>query len=285
MSSLSVIIPTHERADTLRSCLAHLEKQTIADTIEVIVIGDTHDDATTKLFAETKWKMPVSFEEIGKCQQGTARNRGVAKAQAPVCLFIGDDIFLENDACALHESIHRNLPTPCAVLGSTGWDPAVGITDAMDWLARSGWQFGYPKIERHAGDFLPKDIQHLFSYTSNISVPTETARALPFLENISLYGWEDVEWGMRMKERGTPVFYEPNARAVHHHKITMEDSIKRMETLGESVVMIQKIAPDFDRRPKGWKRIAYEIFSKFPTIAGRHRAAFLRGIRKAESNS
>ena len=284
MPSLSVIIPTHERSEILSRCIAHLEKQTIADRIEVIVIGDGHDDATTELFARTSWKIPVSFEEIPKSQQGTARNRGVAKASSPVCLFIGDDIFLDKECCALHESIHRNLNTPVAVLGMTQWDPAVGVTEAMDWLVRSGWQFGYPKIDRYAGNLLPKEIQHLFSYTSNLSVPTETARNVRFLEEISLYGWEDVEWGTRLAKAGIPVFYEPNARALHHHKITMEESIKRMETLGESVVRVQKIAPDFDRRPKGWKRIAYEIFAKFPTIAGRHRAAFLRGIRKAESS-
>ncbi|MDP7069423.1 MAG: hypothetical protein QF815_02750, partial [Candidatus Peribacteraceae bacterium] len=90
------------------------------------------------------------------------------------------------------------------------------------------------------------------------------------------------EWGMRLRGAGVRVYYEPNAKAFHHHVMTMEDSLRRMEAIGESAVFIKKIAPDFDRLPHGWKRIAYEVFAKFPTMAGKHRAAFLKGIAKAK---
>lgn len=282
---LSIIIPTHKRAETLEVCLAHLAKQTIANDLEVIVIDDAEDDASQKTCAKTAQTMNIRYERIAPCQQGTARNRGVEFAASPVCLFIGDDILLNEDCCSLHEQIHRHLSRPTAVLGSTGWDPSTEITPVMEWLMKSGWQFGYPKIEQYAGDFLPKEIQHLFSYTSNLSVPTEAAKRIPFLENVSLYGWEDIEWGGRLRNAGIPVYFEPNARALHRHRITMEDSLKRMETLGESVVRVHEIVPDFDRLPHGWKKFAYEILSRLPTMSGKHRAAFLRGIRSAQKNS
>lgn len=284
MPTLSVIIPTHRRSEVLGVCLTHLEKQTIANNLEVIVIDDAADDASAALCKNAARTLSVRYERVTPCQQGVARNRGIAYANAPVCLFIGDDILLHEECCSLHEQIHRHLSRPAAVLGSTGWDPETGITPVMEWLMRSGWQFGYPKIERYAGDFLPKDIQHLFSYTSNLSAPTEIAKRIPFLENVSLYGWEDVEWGGRLRNAGIPLFYEPDARALHRHTITMEDSLKRMETLGESVVRVHEIVPEFDRLPHGWKKIAYEILSRFPTMSGRHRAAFLRGIKKAKND-
>jgi len=285
---LSVIIPTHNRADILAKCLAHLAKQTIAENIEVIVVSDTNNPATTELCTQPSALNPLPphfrFIEIPPCQQGTARNRGVAIATAPACFFIGDDIFLKEDCCALHESIHRNMQKPVAVLGSIGWDPDVGITPVMEWLAMSGWQFGYPSIERYAGDFLPKSIQHQFSYASNISVPTEIARRIPFLEDISLYGWEDIEWGARLRDAGIPLFFAPDARALHHHTMTLEESLRRMETLGASVVKMESITPGFDRRPRGWKLLAYKVFAGFPTMSGKHRAAFLRGMNKAMSD-
>ncbi|MAE68619.1 hypothetical protein CL635_02315 [bacterium] len=284
MPELSVIIPTHKRAEILEQCLHHLESQTIADKIEAIVIHDGQDDKTDALMAKSTWQIPVHYESIPKSQQGVARNRGVQNAQSSTCLFIGDDIFLEPEVCAHHESIHRNIGTPIAVLGGTYWDPHLEITEVMEWLMRSGWQFGYPKIESYAGDFLPKHIQHLFCYTSHLSVSTEVAKRTPFREDVSLYGWEDIEWGMRLRESGVQVYYEPQAKAFHHHIITMEDSLKRMETIGESAVVLSRVVPEFDRIPRGWKRIAYEIFAKFPTMAGKHRAAFLKGINKGVSS-
>lgn len=284
MPKLSVIIPTHNRPDTLRTCLEHLERQTIADQLEVIVVNDNEKDKETIQIANQDWRISVHCETIAPCQQGAARNRGIALAQSSTVLLLGDDMFLKQDACALHESIHRNRSTPCAVLGEIAWDPNLEVTPVMEWLMISGWQFGYPKIQKYAGNVLPKSIQHLFAYTSNISLNTEVATRLPFLEDVSLYGWEDIEWGMRLRDSGVQLYYEPLALAYHHHRITLEDSLRRMEIIGESAVRIKEIAPDFDRLPRGFKKIAYHIFAKFPTMAGQHRRAFLRGIKRAQQS-
>ncbi len=300
---LSVIIPTHKRAQTLAQCLRHLEAQTIANDIEVIVMNDVPDDKEFERTANDTWRIPIHFETLPPCQQGIARNRGVQKARASTVLFIGDDIFLKPDVCALHVSLHDRFaghagnhpaldrcpspnPSPpiAAVLGSSRWDATVGITPVMEWLIQSGWQFGYPKIEQYAGMLLPTDIQHLFCYTAHISVPTEVAVRIPFREDVKLYGWEDIEWGMRLKDAGVRVYYEPQAIAEHHHRITMEQSLARMETIGTSAALLKRSVPEFDRVPHGWKRIAYEIFARFPTMAGKHRTAFLKGIRRAEQS-
>jgi len=228
MPSLSVIIPTHERAEILVRCLEHLERQTIAGQLEVIVVSDGHDAKSSSLLAKKTWRVPLQFFEIEKSQQGVARNRGVARASSPLILFIGDDIFLEPNACEVHLRTHEQLAAHgqknAAVLGFTTWDPACGITPVMRWLEESGWQFGYPAIQQYTRAFLPISIQERFSYTSHISLPTETARLTPFREDLSLYGWEDIEWGMRLRELSVGLFYEPNAKALHAHHLTLEDS-------------------------------------------------------------
>lgn len=281
---LSVIIPTHKRAETLIKCLDHLESQTAAKDIEVIVVSDGHDPETAALFANKKWKLPTRFIEIEKRQQGTARNHGIQAASAPYCLFIGDDIFLDAQACAEHLYVH-DLSANTAVLGHTTWNPQVNVTPAMEWLELSGWQFAYPQIERFSQTFIPESMQHQFTYTSHISLPTALAKKHFFREDVLLYGWEDVEWGTRLRSTGIPLYYNPKAKALHHHRISMEDSLKRMETLGKSVVHMKKLLPEFDRLPIGWKRIAYELASLLPTQAGKHRKAFLRGIKQAQKLS
>lgn len=300
MPRLSVIIPTHKRAKILSECLRHLERQTIASDIEVIIVSDGHDEKTSALFANSTWRVPVQFFEIEKSQQGSARNEGLTHATGEYVLFIGDDAFLEPNACEVHLSAHCPHPQPLprseggetsvasgegakAVLGYTTWDPSVGITPVMTWLEKSGWQFGYPTISGFAHNFIPSEIQHRFTYTIHISLSLSEAKKHLFRTDVHLYGWEDVEWGMRLKNAGVRLLYEPRAKALHHHRMTLEDSLKRMETLGRSAVEIQKKVPEFDRVPKGWKLYAYRILSLMPTLAGNHRKAFLQGMAAATS--
>lgn len=281
-----MVIPTHKRPKILRRCLEHLERQTVADQIEMIVVSDGHDPETagvcqtmTNDQSLRKWKS-FKFFEVPKSQQGVARNRGVQEARGEFILFIGDDIFLAPDACAMHlEHLAHVDHVDHLVLGSTTWDPAVGITPAMRWLEKTGWQFGYPMIERYAHDFIPANRQHRFTYTSHISLPTEIARQFPFREDVTLYGWEDIEWGWRLKNAGIKLFYEPDARALHHHHITTEESLKRMETLSRSAVMMEKLVPELRLVPRGWKLLKYRLAAMLPGMRGSHIRAILTGIK------
>ncbi len=285
--ALSVVIPTHERASLLRRSLEHLERQTIARDLEVIVVSDGPDPATRELATEIQKREQGSerrfevfqFLEIPKCQQGIARNRGVAKATSPVVLFAQDDIFLAPNACAVHVVAHGKFPR-VVVLGFTTWDPACGITPVMTWLEATGWQFGYPHLKPYAHRLVPAEMQHRYTYTSHISLPTKDAKCVAFREDVSLYGWEDIEWGLRLKKEGLPLVYEPDATALHHHHLELADSLQRMETVGRSAVHIETIAPELHVTPQGWKRWAYELLSWLPTMRGRHSRAFLRGLRR-----
>jgi len=290
--TLSIIIPTHKRADILALCLDHLERQTIRDQLEIIVVSDGEDKETEMMIVKRTSSIPLHYASVPKSQQGVARNRGVDMANAPRVLFIGDDIFLMPDACGRHiarvgtqniASLPAHEHALHAILGFTTWDPSLEITPVMRWLELSGWQFGYPMIKRYAHNNIPSDIQHSFTYTSHISLPTDMAKQIRFREDVTLYGWEDMEWGMRLKDAGIKLFYEPDAKAYHHHPITLEQSLKRMETLGQSAVHIEKIRPELHVVPKGLKRFAYQLMSLLPTLGGKHKKAFLRGLSALSS--
>lgn len=283
--TLSIVIPTHRRATVLSSCLEHLERQTIASHIEVIVVSDGHDPATIATVNARIWKMPVRFFEIPKSQQGTARNVGVREATGAIILFINDDIYLAPGACEAHLAAHGStkLTTGAAlksiaVLGRTDWHPSVGITPVMHWLDVTGWQFGYNALTPYAGQRVPEDLQHRYTYASNLSVPTEIAKAVPFPEGLTEYGWEDIVFGMELKNRGIGLAYEPSARAWHWHRIDLPDSLQRMRAIGKSAVIMAKRDPAFDRMPKGWKLWAYHMLALLPTMRGKHAKALLEGM-------
>ncbi len=261
----------------------------MADELEVIVVSDGPDAETAALFhgSAPLALPPVTYLEIPKSQQGVARNAGVKRATAPFVLFIGDDILLEQNACERHLAAHRSqtYSSPTAVLGFTTWDPVVEITPVMRWLEKSGWQFGYLQIRKYSHTFLPKKIQERFTYTSNISVPTDEARKFKFREDMTLYGWEDIEWGMRMKQAGIRLYYEPDATALHHHHMRLEDSLIRAEELGRSLTKLAQVNSDFRRKLAGWRLVIRRFRMMLPTMEGKHHRALLHGIQSATKNS
>lgn len=295
MPKLSVIIPTYRRPEILAQCMGHLERQTVVADLEVIVVSDGHDEKASEVLGRP-WLVDTRFFEINKSHQGIARNKGVSEASGQYVLFIGDDIFLAPDACEAHLKMHEKSGklnvesgkySSFAVLGFTTWDPACGITPVMQWLETSGWQFGYLALDHRratgSGPMIDPSVQHRYSYTSHISLPLEIAKKYPFRTDVHLYGWEDIEWGMRLRSAGVRLMYEPDAKALHHHHLELEASLKRMEILGRSAVEISKVVPEFDRVPRGWKLWAYKILSMLPTMAGKHRRAFLNGIIEGDA--
>lgn len=278
--ALSIVIPTHKRPAILSACLEHLERQTVADRVEAIVVSDGHDPATVEAVTKRTWKVPVKFFEIPKSQQGAARNKGVREAAGETVLFVGDDILLAPGACASHLRMHERRE-PIAVLGRIDWDPSVGVTPVMRWLENTGWQFDFDALEPYAGQRVPEAVQHRFTYASNLSMPADVARATPFPEGLTEYGWEDVVFGMELKKRNVGLVYEPNARALHRHRIDLEDSLRRMRAIGKTAVIMAKRDPAFDRVPRGWKLSAYRVLSLLPTMRGRHAKALLEGMDAA----
>ncbi len=278
--ALSVVIPTHRRPAILSACLEHLERQTIAADIDVIVVSDGHDPATVEAVKGREWKLPVRFFEIPKSQQGAARNRGTTEAAADLVLFLGDDILLAPGACEAHLAAHA-AHAKIAVLGRIDWDGAVGVTPVMRWLEKTGWQFAFDALEPYAQQRVPEDVQHRYTYASNLSLPTDIARAVPFPEGLTEYGWEDIVFGNELKKRGVGLFYAPSANAAHYHRITLEDSLKRMRAIGRTAAIMAARDPSFDRIPKGWKLLAYRVLALFPTMRGKHAKALLEGMSGA----
>jgi glycosyltransferase involved in cell wall biosynthesis len=292
---LSIIIPTHKRTRILQKCLDCLSAQTFKD-FEVIVVSDGPDEKTAEMMQGLTWPFEIQYFAIPKSQQGICRNRAVEKARGDIVLLIGDDAFLAPDACERHIRIHennqsRNRQSPTnsqspitnhehvAVLGHATWDPSLKITKLMRWMEKSGVQFGYDKITKYAHDFLPEDLQHWFAYTINFSLPAKVLYQNQFREDVSLYGWEDIEWCLRLKDAGVRVFYEPDAKAYHHHEFSDAEVWERSKLLGISAVKMEELVPELKLVPRGLKKLAYRLTSLLPTYMGKHRRMFLKGMK------
>lgn len=258
---LSVIIPTHNRASTLKICLQKLLAQqgVIFETIVVDDGSTDHTEEVVKSFNEVKYIKQKSSH------QAVARNRGIQVATGEVVVFIGDDIFVEPEFLMKHHDRHAENPDEnVVVLGFTTWDPDIEITRYMRFLEDSGWQFGYKFLH-------PKWIGRMdpykFFYTSNISIKKSLLEKENFNEEFLFYGWEDIELGYRLwKKYDMKMYYEPQAIGFHHHHISEKDLVTKMRNVGKSALHFHHIQPDIQIIPRGMKAMFLKAISNKFTL-------------------
>ncbi|MDH5596563.1 MAG: glycosyltransferase family 2 protein [Candidatus Peregrinibacteria bacterium] len=260
---LSVIIPTYNRADTLKTCLEKLVEQKGVD-FEIIVVDDGSTDHTEKIMRDFR---EVKYVKQKNRHQGAARNNGANNAAGDILMFIGDDIFVEPGFLMRHMDIHSMHPgEDVAVLGYTTWDPSLNINRYMKFLEKSGWQFAYHLLKP---GFVDHPQPYKFFYTSNISLKKSLfEKEKGFNESFKEYGWEDIELGYRCwKKHGLRLYYEPDARATHFHEIPESSLNKRMQTVGHTAVLFEKLEPAVSVVPKGLKRMMLTVVTHPISIA------------------
>jgi glycosyltransferase involved in cell wall biosynthesis len=259
---LSVVIPTHNRAEILKTTLQKVLAQEGVE-FEVIVVDDGSMDETENTVSSLKREfqgIQIKYIKQEASHQGVARNRGFEAAANGIVVFIGDDIFVEPGFLKTHHDAHEKNPDEeVVVLGFTTWDPALEVNDYMRFLESSGWQFGYSSL---VPGFVQNAEPYKYFYTSNISFKKNLFDFGKFDEQFKVYGWEDIELGYRLWKQGKlRLFYEPSAKAFHHHFLTEEDLPKKMRAVGQSAVHFERLHPEVDVVPKGPKLIALKILS------------------------
>lgn len=99
MADLSAIIPTRDRPDLLRDCLATLAQQRLGDVeLEVLVVDDGSQEPLAALVAD--FDAPgVLFRTLRQppASAAAARNAGVAAAASDLIAFLDDDTWVHED--------------------------------------------------------------------------------------------------------------------------------------------------------------------------------------------
>lgn len=90
MPRVSVVIPTHNRADLLREAIASVRDQTFADW-EIIVVDDHSNDHTREVVESFGDNRVRYIQNEGKNGPSVARNLGIANARGDCIAFLDDD--------------------------------------------------------------------------------------------------------------------------------------------------------------------------------------------------
>ncbi len=93
MTYLSVVIPTRNRADTLRACLVSLQSQTLpSDSFEVIVVDNGSTDNTSDVVRDFTNSLQLVYSYKDEPGLHVGRHEGLRLAKSDLLVYIDDDI-------------------------------------------------------------------------------------------------------------------------------------------------------------------------------------------------
>jgi glycosyltransferase involved in cell wall biosynthesis len=243
MNSLSVVIPTKDRADALARTLDALEAQQAGDAkLEAIVIDNGSSDGTVaQVRQRAGGEVPIKLLEQPQGGPAAARNAGVEAAGGEVLLFLGDDTEPADEGLLrAHLDLHAARPEPgYGVLGRITWTPRQPVTPFMRWLENGGPQFSYGRLE--AG---PVDAASYF-YSSHASLKRVIFEQVGgFDVRFPTAAVEDTELGVRLADAGLALDYHPELLVLHDHPTTPAQSLRRSVAVGRSAALYNQLQPD-----------------------------------------
>lgn len=248
--SLSVVLATYNRRPILEQTLDALAGQTRRDFRIVVVDDGSSDDTWPYLQARVDRDRGPELEIAHQENQGPgpARNRALRQVEQGLVLFLGDDVIPRPSFVAEHRAGHDRTPEtapPRAVVGFTDWCRSqVRVTPLLEMINNEGHQFGYAHMTPE------EQVPFTCFYTSNVSLKREILGDDPFDPTFAGYGWEDVELGYRLSQRGLELYYHPAAAAEHLHPMTLEDVFERQRQAARGLHTLWRLHPELKGHPR-----------------------------------
>lgn len=204
----SVVIPTYNRRPILEKCLLALADQRLPATTpvtgyEVVVVDDGSTDGTVEWLRQSSTFSHVRLVQQDHQGPAAARNLGIANARGDTIIFIDSDLVVTPDFLRAHsETLHREAQR----LGS----------DRLFTYGRviNTCNFDDPTAE----PFKVTDFSAAYFATGNVAIARHWLEAAgAFDTRFQLYGWEDLELGVRLKQLGLKLVKCPEAIGYHWH--------------------------------------------------------------------
>jgi GT2 family glycosyltransferase len=221
---------TFNRAALLERVLdACFEQSVSSGAYEVVLVNDGSTDDTPAVIARAQRRATCPFTVINQPNSGLAkgRNAGIARANGERIIFIDDDVLPLPNFVAEHLRSHEE--NPLAIVRGA----AINVEN-FDELP--------PPIYRL------KDYSGNFFWTTNVSVPLKTIRAIGgFNETFAEYGWEDIDVGLRLRFAGIKAVFNREALVFHYkprpRSGNVEKMVRQARAQARTAVQLAKLHP------------------------------------------
>ncbi|MEA2690242.1 MAG: hypothetical protein QOD51_2849, partial [Candidatus Eremiobacteraeota bacterium] len=242
-ASVSVVVPTVGRHESLRRLLDSLVAQTTgADGVEVIVVDDGSSDGTASFLSAYAAAAPFRLKTLRQTGSGAAaaRNRGVLNASGDVILFLDDDLVAAPDLIARHMAFHAEYAgLGHACLGFMEW-PRADDGPLTEYLRTSGNQYlNWDRVCVRD----PDDIGWQAFWTGNLSVKRELLLRYGLFDDEMPRGamGEDLELGCRLEKAGMRLHFRAAARAFFQTPFDLASLVERQFRKGYASRELAKI--------------------------------------------
>ena len=216
---ISIVIPTYNRLPILQKCLLALEDQQLIDAkvsaYEVVLVDDGSTDATLDWLAINTAKLPhIKIYQQDHQGAAAARNLGVQKAEGDIIIFIDSDLVVTSVFLQSHADA---LATGQQELGNDSLFTYGAVINTCNFEAPT------------AEPYKITDFSAAYFATGNVAIAKHwLEKAGLFDTGFQLYGWEDLELGVRLKKLGLKLIKCPAAVGYHWHPAFSLDQIPRM---------------------------------------------------------
>jgi len=229
--SVTVIIPTRNRADLLRKCLEGLGRTRYPPMQVIVVDNESDDPEATAFLSDVNAGGAEVIPVAGAFNFSRLNNVAVRRATGDLLCFLNNDV---------------EMPDPdwLAILVRQAVRPAIGAVGARllypdGTIQHAGVFTGIGGGAAHAHRFLGKDDGGYFERArlpQRVSAVTGACLVVAREKFLEVGGFDeenfpvafnDVDLCLKLNERGWQSFYEPRATLIHHEsKSRGSDSLK-----------------------------------------------------------
>lgn len=233
---VSIVIPTHNRKESLLRSLKALERQTYPlELIEVIILADGCTDDTVEVLRETKTSFSLQIIEQGWKGAAAARNKGAEQASGIIFIFLDDDIEASPTLVEAHVRAHQEEFERVVV----GYLPPI-VYEKNPFSGpkiRAWWEAAFNALRHTSYRFNYKSLT-----SGNFSIKKEVFfRVNGF--NTEFKCQEDYELGLRLILEGLQFHFEELAMGYHHEMTDLNKSMKRKYDEGKAALLFSRKYP------------------------------------------
>jgi GT2 family glycosyltransferase len=236
---ISVVIPTHQRRASVLRALEALTRQDLPDDVfEVVVSIDGSEDGTRQAIAA--FEAPYALRTIYGSRRGraTACNAAIEVARGENLVILDDDME-PGPACLRRHSLHHSPRLTTCAMGAVPIQVDATSPPVVRYVAAK-FASHLEKLAEPDHDFVVRDF-----YSGNASIRRDVlAKVGGFAEEFVLYGNEDIDLSLRLRDAGVTVVFDPDAVAYQHYAKGLADLARDTYEKGKTAVLLARRHPD-----------------------------------------
>jgi len=246
---VSVIIPTRDQVALLQRCLTSLRENTDYAPIEIVIVDNgSREPETHALFRDLSQNSSVQIlTDTDEFNFSRLINQGMRAARGEILALMNNDVETKNTGW-LREMVSHAIRPEVGAVGARLWYP-------NGRLQHAGVVLGLHGLASHAFQHFPPQpispMNRTFVLSQNYSAVTAACMVLQkaifddlggFDENLPS-NFNDVDFCLRLRERGWQIIWTPYADLIHHESASRGrdfGSAQRVQVLREAAYMQKK---------------------------------------------